>query len=672
MDSHDDDPEDVFYDAVADRAELLANDPIDTRLLPYALPTSWDTPHLPAIFGEAGPHRRDYLEEDIREWCSRSGFGISIRRSDTNKRNQSARVVYECDRNRSHHASESLGLRRTTTRRNVDCPFQFVIQRKAAPGDLAHGWTARIVNLRHENHPPSSSLIQHPMFRRRGLNKEQLDSLETHRIDRSVSARTMAHQHNTRHALDNPLTETDIYNIRQAGRRRDRDGLADTAAFVGKIRDGVERGVLWARFNWDDELKTDLLDVFWSYNVQGRACDLWGECITMDATYNVDEKQWPLVLGVVVTPEKSTYPVFMARLSDETARGYYWLAETIKMWRDGRLQPLVFITDGDQQLTDALDEYFPDVQRQRCVWHLNCNIITNIKKHWVKPTPGPLPRAKPHTAGQNSTQDGTQGTQGDNDGVTEDLQGVNNLHRKPQIDGRTRLKLGDVPQQVANTRAGFFRLWQHMVFSADKSEFYRARDLMRRQFADSQPTLWAYVSHQHLVRKEEWAGCYTRFYCNYGARTTSPNESTNGSIKSYGLSRKNGFTEVFQTTAQHIQQRAVGFKERQGKSLTRIRSQYIHHSWLQGVSFELSGWALDLLYEQYKIMQTFIPTLKNPAAVPTVCTGQFNAGMGLPCSHDMYQRWFEKEDIYVALDDCRKFWHHQIDVGILFVEPIAS
>jgi len=46
--------------------------------------------------------------------------------------------------------------------------------------------------------------------------------------------------------------------------------------------------------------------------------------------------------------------------------------------------PKVFITDGDRQLTDALDEFFPNVQRQRCVWHLNCNLIANIKKLWVK------------------------------------------------------------------------------------------------------------------------------------------------------------------------------------------------------------------------------------------------------------------------------------------------
>jgi len=40
----------------------------------------------------------------------------------------------------------------------------------------------------------------------------------------------------------------------------------------------------------------------------------------------------------------------------------------------------VIITDGDAQLTEALDSTFPEVQRQRCIWHLNCNMATNITK----------------------------------------------------------------------------------------------------------------------------------------------------------------------------------------------------------------------------------------------------------------------------------------------------
>ena len=111
------------------------------------------------------------------------------------------------------------------------------------------------------------------MFRRLMLTQEQKDSLEAHQTDRSISARSIAHQHNTRHS-DNPLTARDVENIRQAGHHHDRNGLADTAAFIGKIRSVVKRGIMYARFNWDLDDKNDLRDVFWAYNLQGKAYDI--------------------------------------------------------------------------------------------------------------------------------------------------------------------------------------------------------------------------------------------------------------------------------------------------------------------------------------------------------------------------------------------------------------
>lgn len=601
--------------------------------------------------------------DEMRDWCASSGFGIATLRSD---RRVGGFIKYtiECDRALVVRPSKAFGLRKTSTRRNCPCPFRIVVQRKTGDGDLGQGFTARAVDLRHEGHPPSHSLGQHPLFRRQRLGPEHEDFLETLRADRSISARSMAYQFNERYGHIALLTDKDIYNIRQEGRLRDRDGLSDIGAFVGKLRRLEARGRGWVRFNWDDDGETDLTDVFWAHEPQRYGAFRWGECITIDATYNVDEKQWPLVIGVIVTPEKTALPIFQARLSDEKARGYIWLVESIKLWMAAQniRHPEVFITDGDQQLTDALDELFPRVQRQRCVWHLNCNLVTSIKKHWAKPKPPTPPERMPWDSDDEGEGNNGEVVQRAAQEEAEDLQELNNAHSKPGTGARTKLILGAVPREVCNTRAGFFRLWQHMVFSDTDEEFDMAFDLMNRQFGNSQPILWAYIVNQHLPRKTEWAGCFTRFYRNYGARTTSANESTNGSVKSYGLSRKNGFLEVFQTMWQHTKQRIRAFDHRQNNSATKIRLNYIHQAWLGDTPFKLSGWGMDQLYEQYKRFLTFVPTEKKPDATPTHCTGQFLEAMGLPCAHDMYSMYMEKEEVLVPLASCRKFWHTDADV----------
>lgn len=76
---------------------------------------------------------------------------------------------------------------------------------------------------------------------------------------------------------------------------------------------------------------------------------------------------------------------------------------------------------------------------------------------------------------------------------------------------------------------------------------------MRKQFGTSQAAILAYIEAERLPHVEEWAGYCTRFLRNYGYITTSPNEASNGAIKGYGLSFKNGFVEVFVCVSSQLQ-----------------------------------------------------------------------------------------------------------------------
>jgi hypothetical protein len=62
---------------------------------------------------------------------------------------------------------------------------------------------------------------------------------------------------------------------------------------------------------------------------------------------------------------------------------YLWAVTNLKkhIWRPERT-PLVFITNCNAALQNALDEVSPLSQANLCTWHLNKNITTNCKKYF--------------------------------------------------------------------------------------------------------------------------------------------------------------------------------------------------------------------------------------------------------------------------------------------------
>jgi hypothetical protein len=71
---------------------------------------------------------------------------------------------------------------------------------------------------------------------------------------------------------------------------------------------------------------------------------------------------------------------FLTYKDDEN---YLWVVTNLKknIWRPERT-PLVFITNRDAALQNALDEVFLLSQANLCTWNLNKNITTNCKKYF--------------------------------------------------------------------------------------------------------------------------------------------------------------------------------------------------------------------------------------------------------------------------------------------------
>ena len=119
------------------------------------------------------------------------------------------------------------------------------------------------------------------------------------------------------------------------------------------------------------------------------------------------------------------------------------------------------VTDGDQELISAITQTLPSIQRQRCIFHLNNNVILYIKRHWKQPRLVDL------------DEDG-------DDIVSNDA--IGSLDNEEDIialvgsniggDGQsTTTRFDKVPDEVTNTCTGLFLLWQHMVYSLSFDHF---------------------------------------------------------------------------------------------------------------------------------------------------------------------------------------------------------
>ncbi|KAK3360818.1 hypothetical protein B0T24DRAFT_685241 [Lasiosphaeria ovina] len=119
-------------------------------------------------------------------------------------------------------------------------------------------------------------------------------------------------------------------------------------------------------------------------------------------------------------------PVFQAVLAGETQDDYNYLAQQIKH--------------------GALDEYFP---HPRTKANKTVYVDDISDDDYCEDEP-------PAQAVGDAADDNTK------DADDADFKKLNGMHQKVRTAGRTRLTMGAFPNEVLNTRAGLFSLWQFL------------------------------------------------------------------------------------------------------------------------------------------------------------------------------------------------------------------
>lgn len=168
------------------------------------------------------------------------------------------------------------------------------------------------------------------------------------------------------------------YSIRWSGEPEDDEGRGSNANPSSQVDNGD------APHDADNpQTIRRPLHILWVFRKQEKQWKRFPYRALIDATYRTNYKSMPLVIGIALTPEKIAMPLFQAVINNEGADGYSWLVQTIQkaLLKLTIPAPYVLITDGDKELISAITRIFPRVARQRCIFHLNNNIILFIKKH---------------------------------------------------------------------------------------------------------------------------------------------------------------------------------------------------------------------------------------------------------------------------------------------------
>lgn len=126
--------------------------------------------------------------------------------------------------------------------------------------------------------------------------------------------------------------------------------------------------------------------LFWTYPW---CIEMWRKypfVLQLDNTYKTNRFSMPLFQATGVTKVTTTFNAAFGLVDNEREDGFGWLAQQLLACQlhYGIESSGVVITDFDKALKNALKDHLPDAHQQICVFHINKNVVLNIKRKWKK------------------------------------------------------------------------------------------------------------------------------------------------------------------------------------------------------------------------------------------------------------------------------------------------
>ncbi|KAK5651080.1 hypothetical protein OQA88_13700 [Cercophora sp. LCS_1] len=280
---------------------------------------NWDVSINSKLFDPDRPRNLNDLEAELYAWAWDNRFGYNKRRS--RDRGSSKNYDLVCNRtNPKMKASQGYGSRRKSRKVVCGCSFRVTVTRytkHTIPGLPDEGWTARLVDPTHTGHAKSETRQAHAMNRIRSLTSNQIEWFDSKFANPTIKCGAILDMAQMEWP-DKGLIIEDVYMLRYQYRRKVHDGYPD---FNASCRLITERKYIKSAKQFFDS-KGDMSALCWMTKTQYGVWKRAPHCFLMDATYCVNNKEWPLFIAVVVTSERVVIPVFQALVRSETDEVY--------------------------------------------------------------------------------------------------------------------------------------------------------------------------------------------------------------------------------------------------------------------------------------------------------------------------------------------------------------
>jgi hypothetical protein len=573
--------------------------------------------------------------EELYEWAAQAGFGIYKRRSANYLKDFGpTRIDISCARD-AIRTSRAHGSRQTSTTK-CGCPWA------ATAKALAQNNRKWSLEIRpgfdcHENHLPAGSREDIRSLRK--FKPDHIAYIATYDNKPSIRAREIATQLRERFP-GIIFTRQDLRNARYQLRKAASQGYTPIQSAIKDLDDRHIRYEI--RYSTEEPDKPEGL--FWS--------DPWCEeqwvkypWVQMyDNTYNTNNKRLAFFQIVGVNHFGLAFSCAFGMINNERQDGFDWLADMVDLHRQkiGAIAPSITITDYDRAMKAALAQIFPQATPQLCIFHVNKNVVLHIKKKW---DPKEADKLR-HTQGQ-ATQTQPIEPRDEKTVDDDDFGVVNRMNRISE----SLTELGSLPSTVEYSRDGFYKLWEHVMYSATLDKHRDAYQSLHHHFS-GQTAILNYIEETWMPVVQQWATCYTNKNLNFGQRTTSPVEAVNRYLKSFLITGNSTIKQVVDQSFNMVAEMKRSFAEQYSKQKTRLKYDYLGQKWLGNAPLEVSWKAMKLVEKQHKIVSGWLPTTSRPIPPnPTPCTNQFTTQYGIPCSHQLFnfheaKRCLEKSDFH--------------------------
>ena len=461
----------------------------------------------------------------LQEHTAEQGYAVSVTRSKQDKNGETYKRVFACSHGGVPTEHTNPRRIRTSTRR-IGCEFKCYILNSKKDG----GWIIRVTESEHNHeHSDPSAYPQHRLA--------QLTDARMRTIRRAIEVGSLPRQILTQLHAEDPsidLGSRDIYNAIAAIRRQTLGQRTPIQALIAYLRDGD-----WC-MSFTLNAQRQVTHLFYINKHCEDLLKANPQVLMMDCTYKTNRYRLPLMIISGVTPLNTTFYVGFCFLIAEKEVDFTWALERLRDILEGFNvpDPRVIVTDDEGALHLGLATVFPHSARILCLWHINKNVLSHVKK-------------------------------------------IPSLRKKE-----------DFEKAMSYWHAAIYakNLTEHLEKWAEMQEAYREHE-----------DLLTYLQNTWIDRSDEFVRCYTDRLRHYGNTSNSRAEGANWGIKYYLINSRSDLNEVINGIAMKLKRQFIDYNNNLALAKTRRSLQCMSDLYSEVIAF-ITPFALNKIHEQRVIL----------------------------------------------------------------------